>query len=155
MLELLQSFDLHHDVKSSFFLSVLSFERLLFFKLLVSDSYTLGIDHHLVHLLHFVDLLIKLMFGLSQDSLGLLLSFLVGLSSSLLVESLHLGLSSLGVCHLLVLLFRKEFLSLLLLLLSSDLGRSLDSLEFSSRDDNSVNLFTRLSLLSNLSNFAH
>lgn len=89
---------------------------LVLLKLLVTDGNDLGVESHLVHVLHIVMLLIKLHLSLGKQTFGTLILLDFDLGSRQFVRTaavhrLHLGLASLGSSLLLrLLLFVDTFL---------------------------------------------
>ena len=109
-LEVLQSLNLHHEVKFLLLLEIFFLETLVFLLLLVSDGDNLAVEHHLVHVLHIIVLFIDHLLGLREKRLGFLGGLDVGrsrrnLGSALSVVLLHSGLARLVLSeHLLFLL---------------------------------------------------
>lgn len=157
VLEALESLDLHHEVHSLLLSPILLLQPFLLLQLPVPDGHALRVDHHLIHVLNVVLLLVELGLRLLEDGLGHglavdLVLVLGDLHGPLLVQHLHLGLPGLRVDLLLLLLLAEELLVLDLLLLGQDLSRALDPVELGLRDDDSVHLDPLLSFLPDLSN---
>jgi len=72
-LDRLQPFYLHHHVKSLLFIDPVLLEILVLLQLLISDSIDLRCQHHGVHVLHVVIVLVQLVLGLGQQ--GVLAEF--------------------------------------------------------------------------------
>lgn len=103
-LEGLESLDLHHEVKALLLLNPLLLEALGLLELPVSDGDDLGVEHHLVHVLHVIVVLVEHLLGLGEESVGLFLvdDLLLGgghLECALLIEVEHPLLSGLGGGH--------------------------------------------------------
>lgn len=103
-LEGLESFDLHHEVESFLLFDPLALEALGLIELLVSDGHDLGVQHHLVHVLHIVVVLVEHLLGLGQEAVSLFLIdglLLSGwhLVSTFLVKVKHSLLSCLSSSH--------------------------------------------------------
>lgn len=67
-LERLQTLNLHHEVESFLFVEPLLLELLVFLELLVANGDDLGVQSHLVHVLHVVVLLIKLLLSFGEEA---------------------------------------------------------------------------------------
>ena len=129
-LEGLQALNFHHDVQAFLLGDPLSFQLFVLFELLVPHSDDLGIQCHLVHVLHVVVLLIELRLGLGEETFGLLVLLNLDLSgwqlgASVAVHLYHLLLAGLSSGLLLGLLLFHDLLLLLLLLIGLDLRRCL------------------------------
>ena len=59
VLQVFEPLDLHHQVQSPLFVSVLGFQAFLLIELSVSDGHSLGVEAHLVHVLYIVLFFIK------------------------------------------------------------------------------------------------
>ena len=123
--ESLETFDLHHEVKTFLLSKPLSLELLVLIELLVTHSDNLGVKGHLIHVLDIVVLLIELMLGIGKQALCTFILLNLNLSGwkllgTVTIHSLHLGLASLCLGLLLSLLLLVDTLLVLLLLLSSD-----------------------------------
>ena len=99
-LEDLKSFDLHHEVEFFLFFDPLVLETLVFLQLLVSDGHNLGVENHLIHGLHIVEVVVKLFLSFRKQSFSLVLLSLLefvwlNLSCSLGIHCLHLGFTEL------------------------------------------------------------
>ena len=100
-----QSLDLHHEVHFLLLFPVLLLQLLVLLKLLVSNRGHLGREHHLVHQLDVVDLLVEQVLGsrkLAHHALSLLkriLVFIFFIGLSHLVEFGHALLSLVGQVH--------------------------------------------------------
>ena len=125
-LEGLQALDFHHDVQAFLLGDPLRLQMFVLFELLVPHSDDLGIQCHLVHVLHVVVLLIELGLGLGEETFGPLVLLDLNLSgwqlgASVAVHLYHLLFTGLGSGLLLGLLLFHDLLLLLLLLVGLDL----------------------------------
>lgn len=59
LLERLETLNFHHDIHLLLLFHVFTLQELWLLKLLISNSYNLGIEHHLIHLFHIVKLFIQ------------------------------------------------------------------------------------------------
>lgn len=101
-LEDLESLDLHHEVEFLLLLDPLLLEPLVFLELLISNGHDLGVEHHLVHLLHVVQVVIDGFLGLRKKrlvlgNLVLLLVAQLDLLGPSLVHLNHFFLLGLGL----------------------------------------------------------
>lgn len=122
----LQTLDFHHQVQALLLLNPLLLQGLVLLKLLVSDGDDLGVKSHLIHVLNIVMLLIELLLGLLEETVGtgvLLALNLRGrqLFGPFLVHLHHLLLAGLGLSLLLSLLLLGDALLLSRILVRGDL----------------------------------
>ena len=71
-LQHLEPLDLHHEVQLLLLGDPLLLQHLVLFELLVADGHHLGVEHHLVHVLDVVELLVQLLLSLAEKGFGLL-----------------------------------------------------------------------------------
>ena len=139
-LKSLEAFNLHHDVKALLLLNPLALELLVFLQLLVTDRNDFRVEHHLIHVLYVVMLLVELHLGLGQESL---ISFacqdlLFGrwqLGCPLAIHLHHTLLACFGRCLLLLKLLAVKLFGLGFIVLGLDFGGTLHTLDLSVVDD--------------------
>lgn len=103
-LEGLQTFNLHHQVKSLLLLDPLLLKAFGLLKLFVSNCHDLGVEHHLIHVLDIIVVLIEHLLSFSEKPISL---FLVNnlllrgrhLVGAFLVKVKHFLLSGFGSSH--------------------------------------------------------
>lgn len=121
LLEVLQTLNLHHEVKLFLFADPFGFECLALDELLVTDGDDLGVQDHLVHLLDVVLLFVHQSLGFSQKGLNSLhvirlLCCRRQSGSTETVVTFHGGLAGVMACSRLVdLCFPEDHVLLLLL----------------------------------------
>lgn len=87
-LEGLESLNLHHEVQAFLLVDPLAFKPLRLFKLTVADGHDLGIEHHLVHVLNVIVILVHHLLGFGEETFCLLAVNYLLLSGRHLVGSL-------------------------------------------------------------------
>ena len=133
-LDLLESLDLHHQVLPLFLRLLLFMQGLLLEQLLIPHSDALGIHHHLVHVLHLVQLFIEDLLGASLHRLLRMLFLQLDVVQRdllflFLLQPQHPLLFGLCGGLLLFLLLLQDLLLLQLLVLGADNCRILHPLQ--------------------------
>merc|ERR1719174_690546 len=138
-LQRLQALDLHHHVQLALLLFLLLLDVPLLLDLGVADGDDLRVEHHLVHVLNVIHLLVQRLLGLLEHAvpLGALLATLVGdhrVALALLLKADHLLLAIAAALLALLILEHLLALDLRLLLLREQRRVVLDARELRGRD---------------------
>ena len=123
--EVLEPLNLHHKVEALLLLAPLHLKSFVLSELLVADGHHFRVQHHCVHLLHVVFLLVELALGLAKQPLvlggfGYFVLRARQFVGAVLVHLLHASFALVAGKHLLLLLLTQHSLGLLALVLSGD-----------------------------------
>ena len=149
----LEALNLHHEVELLLLLKIFMLEALVLLQLLVTNCDDLGVEHHLVHVLHIVEVIVHLLLGAGQESLVLGIFRLLVVAGGLLsgtpgIELLHFSLAGLRLSESSRLLLLKELLLLDHLILGLDSSCVSDAIKVALRDNDGVILVFRLDFAS-------